>query len=66
MVRRLLERLNKMERNLARTASECHRPVLPHWLVEELRAQGIPVSADGMPDLSRVNVDREGNVSREG
>jgi hypothetical protein len=41
------------------------KTIVPEWLVEELRAQGIPVSADGMPDLSRVNVDREGNVSRE-
>lgn len=61
---RLSRRLKMIERRLP-GPSQPIKTIVPEWLVEELRAQGIPVSADGMPDLSRVNVDREGNVSRE-
>jgi len=63
-VHRLSRRLKMIERRLP-GPSQPIKTIVPEWLVEELRAQGIPVSADGMPDLSRVNVDREGNVSRE-
>ena len=61
---RLSRRLKMIERRLP-GPSQPIKTIVPEWLVEELRAQGIPVSADGMPDLSRVNVDLEGNVSRE-